>query len=1415
MLLTLTATLGHAGDGTVDSSDGTIDLSVKFLYPPSPNDIANFTETIKEASVILCDVTEGQMRLGEVTLLGGSSIGTEKADVLIGPVSTAGAANASLCWDPDGAGGSNACAAIGTDGDRVYLSRHYINNGTVLAHELGHYVLDLGDNYEAQACRGVPVGTTFQCPGSGGSVPDLMMAEICSSGVDYSEITTPANHDLERGQGSPCAAFGSVFGAGLCDDGGNDGCDYNGTYNVASGAGINQYDRCEAFDPSTCKYERSGHSWWTLSKFGQITDAWTHLEATHTFVTYPGVLDEDPQPICNTEPMVINQVDTPDELMMVLDRSWSMAFPPSDEYEQCNIGDCPEICGNNVDDDLDGDVDESSCSEPRIEKLRETAKSVFELLEYGSHDLEAGVYAFNCNVQKKQSLIPLTWPNYNTELRPEIENLTPNGSTAIGDALIEASQEFDDSKERAIMLVTDGYETACANYPVQDVIDQLDSLGITVYAITFGAAVDNANIGEYVGGTGGKLVNAGTAEQLSPAFVQQWASYTGAGLLIPKLPYAMERAGSAQSTPPRDGDSWFGGQTSPPQHEASTNVFEIFVEKETERLVVNLGGDMANMSGFGVVAKMSGPAGPGPVAYDSDVPGPGFNVRRENHYMTLLIDNPNPGLWTIETSVPADPGVDSQQTGYLTVATENPEASFYTSLDRHHLDAPGQTVVLQARPSFEGRLRNAQVSANLVRPDGSIVPLDMIDASAMGAGYSARIDQTPFKGMYEVRVSMHSDPSVTEVDPGSTLEPFPALEMHRTASEFFYVSVGQKVCPSGDPNDCDGDGIVDESREDDTDGDGLPDDCDPDADGDEIDDIVEAGSGGVVDTDGDGIPDPLDPDADGDGVPDSDDPEVDPGSPVHRLGLGDATAGLWGESIEVPILLSSDEPVTAVSAAMSFDLSCVEIGGLVDSIELPKDSVDSTIFEVGVNGLGPDEMHLDLRMRDKQPIAPGNNIELARVVIRPTGQCERVSDVCVVSRVGSPQRATTLTVDRGLGSATVTPERYCGEISIEADTDPPVVSCPADREEAADQSCSFEWTEPATAEDNADPSPTVTSTPTLPAMLVGAMDHDIVYEAEDSSGNLGWCTTTVSVVDASGPQGGIFWPLPGSCHPGSVAVGDDYVDNCSALLDRTYEPAGGPVYTDHGDYLVALTAQDDQGNASMDNVSFTIDLVAPDVDLRPATGDWDVPSSRPFADVFDASDDDLAAGAVAHEQLFFDGCLLYDGNVAGDGDGLLSDQSMRLDEPLLCEARARCAVTEFFQPEVEVFADDCAGNRARDRDVRNLSRPIDAVTCQPVLSMLQQPAGTEIGWDADYYQAFDVVRGDLANLAVAGSDVDLGPVTCVGEDAAAAPVIDDVDPLPGQGFFYVLRYQHFTTTSTYGWSSSGEPRQSGLGDCSP
>jgi hypothetical protein len=78
-------------------------------------------------------------------------------------------------------------------------------------------------------------------------------------------------------------------------------------------------------------------------------------------------------------------------------------------------------------------------------------------------------------------------------------------------------------------------------------------------------------------------------------------------------------------------------------------------------------------------------------------------------------------------------------------------------------------------------------------------------------------------------------------------------------------------------------------------------------------------------------------------------------------------------------------------------------------------------------------------------------------------------------------------------------------------------------------------------------------------------------------------------------------------------------------------------------------------------------------------------------------------------------------------------------------------------------------------------------------------------------QAYDVIRGDLANLQTGtGDSVDLGPVVCLGDDLRNTAALDPATPGPGQGFFYLFRW-----ADGWGTASSGAPREAAGGDCSP
>jgi hypothetical protein len=164
-----------------------------------------------------------------------------------------------------------------------------------------------------------------------------------------------------------------------------------------------------------------------------------------------------------------------------------------------------------------------------------------------------------------------------------------------------------------------------------------------------------------------------------------------------------------------------------------------------------------------------------------------------------------------------------------------------------------------------------------------------------------------------------------------------------------------------------------------------------------------------------------------------------------------------------------------------------------------------------------------------------------------------------------------------------------------------------------------------------------------------------------------------------------------------VVVTDNFSDVCSPSIERSYDPQGGPGYDAHGDYLVTVTASDPSENRTADSVPFTIDTAPPLVRiLSPSGHSASLPGGLPFTLAFEATDDDGAAGKIVHERTLLDGCVTHDGRTYGDGDGLLSDETIELTVAELCRIAARCGFTNLHQPEVRVEALDCGGNLGFD-----------------------------------------------------------------------------------------------------------------------
>ena len=102
---------------------------------------------------------------------------------------------------------------------------------------------------------------------------------------------------------------------------------------------------------------------------------------------------------------------------------------------------------------------------------------------------------------------------------------------------------------------------------------------------------------------------------------------------------------------------------------------------------------------------------------------------------------------------------------------------------------------------------------------------------------------------------------------------------------------------------------------------------------------------------------------------------------------------------------------------------------------------------------------------------------------------------------------------------------------------------------------------------------------------------------------------------------------------------------------------------------------------------------------------------------------------------------------------------------------------------------------------------------QPTLYFHDNAGQDEIHWNPKADLTYDLIRGDVANLAVVGDTVDLGAVSCE-EQANGSGVIADTSPDPsvgGQAWFYLLR--DHVTPGNYGQDSAGRERIPVSGDC--
>ncbi|RMF77968.1 MAG: VWA domain-containing protein [Planctomycetota bacterium] len=825
------------GSGRVNNN-GTIDVTINLRFPPSAQDIQTITNHITEGSRVLWDASEGQLRFGRVTLTCGS-VNEDLADMWV----YAARGRAVVSFITDGSGLRQRGAHI-----HYYLPS---GNGATLAHEFSHLALGLADEYSEQrrfgACWGY--GPCIEAANWTNQNQCLMQ----SSGAG-SEFCTDNGHDTVVGQGTPCGTIPVVNGSQCATN-------------------------CQFYNTNTMRYE-------TTQQTAMVNrSCWTSLTNNFNFLNAPANLPAAAAPANFVNPVLTNNCEATNTVMLILDRSGSM----NDSVKADN----GEVCSDNKDNDRDGQVDERDCADARLKFLKAAARAWLTLSN--NRNMRAGVVSFNDKATLDagfQKVDNASLPG----LRSTVDGLKASGSTAIGTALLQTAFTFDAEKKavnKTAFLISDGKNNTGSD-PKKAAAD-LQSRKVRVFTISTGEASNDDTLTKIAGETDGVPVDARDSRTLVSAFVRQWAHYQNIGILIPQMPYEIDR--NSQTSDPGDSISdvhdvlgaaaelpvssalWVKGvesatpQAGPP---ANNRRFDILVDEGTKTLWVVLSGNLDDMTGFGVEAELIGPQGANPNRFDTVAPDPAFmQVTRDGFFVMIELKDPNPGYWTV--SVTASANADPVQSGYITVITDNPRLNVFASLDRTVVDNPADPIQIDVHPIYDTPLRGLAVARAFVkRPDGVMIPVTLTSDADMGGvgAYQGSFSDMPFRGMYEVRVLVGGDYN-TRNHPGETLfapEPNNAVtvpDFHRADTLYFYVNQGQWYCAS-ETQDCDGDGILNESDVADHDGDGVPDAFDRDSDNDEIPDSIE-GFDQPADADGDGLENIVDPDSDDDGVLDGED----------------------------------------------------------------------------------------------------------------------------------------------------------------------------------------------------------------------------------------------------------------------------------------------------------------------------------------------------------------------------------------------------------------------------------------------------------------------------------------------------------------------------------------------------------------
>ncbi len=342
--------------------------------------------------------------------------------------------------------------------------------------------------------------------------------------------------------------------------------------------------------------------------------------------------------------------------------------------------------------------------------------------------------------------------------------------------------------------------------------------------------------------------------------------------------------------------------------------------------------------------------------------------------------------------------------------------------------------------------------------------------------------------------------------------------------------------------------------------------------------------------------------------------------------------------------------------------------------------------------------------------------------------------------------------------------------------------------------------------------------------------HDVTLTVTDKAGATASDGTTVTVVDTTPPSIACPAAVTIECRSAGQALvalapataSDLCYGSATTANDRTAGGADASGSYPLGTTIVTFTATDGSGNHASCRTAVTVrDTIPPVVTAVASPGVLWPPNHKMSTvnatvvatDACDPSPSIVLVSVTSSEP----------DDAAGGGDGQTTDdiQGAALGTPdlqvLLRAERDGNGRGRTYTIAYQTF--DHSGNSAVAS--AQVAVPHDMSQGEePLNFVMENSRGTTLIWGpVEGARHYDVIRGDLANLRIDGSSIDLGQVVCIARDTAATTTIGAEDaaiPEPGHVFFYAVQYDDGREDSSYGSESAGRARvvRPNSGDCS-